>query len=140
MNTKIIKYKKKGYFAIITPIVVLLCAIFILFLTVFIINVIKPFILYEKLDSIANKYMFVIERYGYLSQEEKISLEKEIQKEGFDLKNIVIIYPDSKKLYGEVIEFCIKYKFDLKLPLLGNEISNNKRFDLTIKKHSISKR
>jgi len=66
LNTKIIKYKKKGYFAIITPIVVLLCAIFILFLTVFIINVIKPFILYEKLDSIANKYMFVIERYGYL--------------------------------------------------------------------------
>lgn len=141
MKNRIKIYKKRGFSVVITPIIVLICMIFILFLTCFIVNVIKPFILYEKLNGIANKYMFVIEKYGYLSQNEKMSLEEEIKNRGFDLENIDIVYPEFQKSYGEVLEFCIKYQFDLKVPLLNDKgvEKTSKKINLTVKKHSISK-
>ena len=54
---------KKGSTFMITPIIVLFSSIFILIIGMFFVNAIRPFICYEKLNSISNKYMFVIEKF-----------------------------------------------------------------------------
>lgn len=135
------KFLKKGNTLLATPIIVLFSIIIIISLGMFFINAIKPFILYEKLNDISNKYMFVIERFGYLTLAEKNNLEKELKNSGFDLTNINIVYPEKQKTYGEVLEFIITYKFDLKFPnLINNQIFNNdKVIDIVVKKHSFSK-
>ena len=63
---KNIKYKK-GNVIVTAPIILLCCMFLILVLGTFYINAIKPFIWYEKLNNISNKYMFIIEKYGYLT-------------------------------------------------------------------------
>lgn len=135
------KYLNKGNALLVTPIVVLFSMMIILSLGMFFVNAIKPFILYEKLNDISNKYMFVIERFGYLTLNEKNNLEKELKNSGFDLENISIEYPENQKSYGEVLEFLITYKYNLKFPnLIDNLIFNNdKVIDIVVKKHSFSK-
>lgn len=74
------------------------------------INTIKPFIWYEKLNKISEKYMFVIEKYGYLTYSEKNNLLQELQGNGFEIKNISITVPNVKKSYGELVNFKINYE------------------------------
>lgn len=134
------KYFKKGDALVLTPMIVLFSVIIILILGMFFVNAIKPFIWYEKLNDIANKYMFVIEKFGYLTSKEKINLEKDLVNAGFDINKVIIEYPNSKKYYGEILEFVIKYNFEVKLPNFTNGISSsNKQMDLIVKKYSYSK-
>lgn len=130
---------KKGNTLIITPMVVLFSIIIILILGMFFVNAIKPFIWYEKLNDISNKYMFIIEKFGHLTYEEKNNLEKELIESGFDINNITITYPQTQKSYGEVLEFIIKYGFEVKLPTFNNINDTNKKIDIVVKKYSYSK-
>lgn len=129
---------KNGNTLLVTPIIVLFSIISILVLGIFFINAIKPFIWYQKLNDISNKYMFVIEKFGYLTYEEKNNLENELVESGFDINNITILCPETQKSYGEILEFYIKYEFNFKLPTLINNINNNK-IGIVVKKYSFSK-
>jgi len=137
---KIIK-NKKGNIIATAPIILLFSILLIFILGTFYINAIKPFIWYEKLNNISNKYMFIIEKYGYLTSLEKINLEKDLIKSGFDINNINIIYPDTQKSYGEILEFSIRYKLHIGFSLLDNTVLENKlsNINLVVKKHSFSK-
>lgn len=132
---------KKGSIIATAPIILLFSMFLIFILGTFYINAIKPFIWYEKLNSISNKYMFIIEKYGYLTNLERINLENDLIKSGFDINNISIVYPDTKKSYGEILEFSISYKLSIKFSLLDNTALENKlsNIDLVVKKHSFSK-
>ena len=58
---------KKGNVAFSLTIVISL--MFFVVLAVYIVNMITPFIWYQKLENIANKYVYVIEKFGYLTRE-----------------------------------------------------------------------
>lgn len=134
------KMKRKCGSTIVTvPIIVLFSMIFIFILGQFFVNAIKPFIWYEKLNSITNKYMFVIEKFGYLTNDEKLNLEKELVDSGFSINNITLEFPNYKKPYGELLQFSIKYKLQIKLPSLSMGKYDTKQIDIVVKKHSFSK-
>lgn len=105
-------YKSKGNSLVATPIVLVISILFIIFIGIFTINNILPFIWYEKLNNIALKYIFVIEKYGYLTDSEIDSLKSDMQDQGFDISKIIIDVPKEQKNYGELIEFSILYNYN----------------------------
>lgn len=125
--------KKKGSTAISVAIVTVVGIVVICMLIAYVINAITPLILQQKLQAVANKYMYVIEKYGYLTNSEKETLLGELQHNGFDISRINLVYPTLKKPYGEMLEFSISYKYN-SIPLLGMEERNIK-----VTKNSYSK-
>lgn len=72
------------------PIILVISVIVIIFVGVFIINTIIPFIWYEKLNSIAQKYMFVVEKYGYLTENEKnVLIQKSLKSRDLIMQVLV---------------------------------------------------
>lgn len=137
MNIK----NRRGNSIITIPFLLVISMFMIILLGTYIINSIIPFIYHQKLITIANKYMFVIEKFGYLTIEEKNSLNKELNDSGFDLSKITLIYPDELRSYGELIEFEIDYILVLKTPTVSSGTYNlkNKETILKIRKNSFSK-
>ena len=133
--------RKKGNTMITAPIVFCITLLMIIMLSVFLINLIIPFVYYEKIDNIATKYIFVIEKFGYLTKKEKDSLLLELQEEGMSLSNIVINYPDKIKEYGTPIELNISYTHKFKTPQILNNILNLKAEEtiISVRKNSFSK-
>lgn len=136
------KKYKIGNSVLTFPIMLLTSSMFIVIVGVYIINLIIPFLWYEKLNSTSQKYMFVIEKYGYLTEIEKSSLLTDLENQGFDISYIEIIAPNIIKNYGELIEFEIKYKVKRKTPIMlkGNVNLEEKYIDMVVKKYSYSKR
>lgn len=124
---------KKGSTAISVAIVTVVGIVMICMLVAYVINAITPLILQQKLQAIANKYMYVIEKYGYLTSSEKDTILIELQQEGFDISRITLVYPALKRPYGEILEFSILYKYT-SIPLFGTEEKN-----IEVTKNSYSK-
>lgn len=137
-----IKNNKIGNTALTLPIVTTISIILIVFVGIYVVNTILPFIWYEKLNSLSQKYMFVIEKYGYLTSNEKQNLMNELKNQGFDIENIKLKAPSEIKDYGELIEFEIKYNFNQNNPIIKNKNigKENKNIELVIYKNSYSKR
>lgn len=133
---------KKGSTIISTSIILVVSIIVLLCIGVFIINSITPFIWYEKLNNIALKYMFVIEKYGYLTDAEKNTLINDMKSEGFDISEVDLKYPSEQKAYGELLQFSVKYNLKINLPTFSNGIVGiqNKTIPLSINKSSYCKR
>lgn len=129
---------KKGETVITTPLVLLISIAFIMILTVFCINMITPFIWYQKIQLVANKYMYVIDRYGYLTSLELTQMKNELKSEGLDINSIKITAPTSKKTYGTLIELKIEYNAKQDIILLDNK-SMTRVVPLVIRKYSYSK-
>ncbi len=108
--------KKKGSSVMTLPFVVIISLAVILIFGIFTVNIVLPFIWYQKLQLSSYKYMYIIEKYGYLKKDEKNLLLEELVDKGFDKKEITIISPDSPVGYGNIIEFSIKYNYKQKLP------------------------
>ncbi|MEG1989752.1 MAG: hypothetical protein RR144_01305 [Clostridia bacterium] len=132
---------KKGSSMVVAPFVLIISLFMILSIGIYLINSIIPFIYYEKLNNISTKYMFVIEKFGYLTLDEKTSLMFELNKQGFDNTNIILEYPSSVKEYGELINFNISYKLISKLPSIenGKFCLKEKETIITVRKNSFSK-
>lgn len=111
-------YKKEGNTVLTMPLVLGVSILLIIIMCVFTINLIIPFVWYQKLQVVAYKYMYVIEKYGYLTISEKDTLVEELESKGFDKEEIDVVVPNGPKGYGELIEFEIKYNYKQKLPSL----------------------
>lgn len=94
----------------------------------FSINCFMPLILQQKLQMISTKYMYIIEKYGYFTKEEKAYLMKELEQGGFNMDKVIVEAPEIPKKYGETIEFNICYTY-VPMQFLGmeNKIINVKR-------------
>lgn len=101
---------------------------------VYIIECITPFILHQKLQSVATKYMYIIEKYGYLTKQEKEYMMQELTEKGFISSNIQIIYPETPRSYGETLELKLIYKYIQSMPLFGMDCR-----ELIVNKVSYSK-
>jgi len=135
-----IRYKN-GNSAVTVPIILVISIFMIIIMGTYIINSIIPFIYHQKLITLANKYMFVIEKFGYLTDEEKNLLESELNDSGFDISRIILKYPNELKNYGELIEFEIDYILVLKTPTIVDGTYNliEKETILKVRKNSFSK-
>ena len=97
-------------------------------LSVFLITLIKPYILYEKMLSTSLRYMFVLEEYGYLNDNDEKLLIKELENQGFKRENIIINATKEKKEYGESVQLIIEYRYNMNLPFFNeNSLIINKQ-------------
>ena len=114
---KVNKRKASSGNSVLTlPFVIVISLTLIIIFGFFTINMILPFIWYEKLQHMSYKYMYVIEKYGYLTSSERASLIEELEEHGFDKNEIKIESPIEPAGYGNVIKFNIRYNYKQKLP------------------------
>jgi len=129
---------KKGNTTV--AITLLISLAFLLVLTIYIVNMITPFIWYQKLENISSKYIYVIERFGYLTQEEEDKLYEELKNDGFNVRNVVVDCPKQPLEYGTLFKFEIKYNMRQNYNIINNGIKNEARYiSLRLKKYSYSK-
>lgn len=107
---------RKGNSVITLPLLIAFSTIIIGVLGFFIISLIKPYIMYEKLLSTSLRYMFVLEEYGYLNNNDEKMIIKDLINQGFKKENITINATKDKKEYGEAVELIIEYKYEYTLP------------------------
>lgn len=130
--------KKKGN--VTTTITLIVTLGFLLVLTIYIINTILPFIWYQKLQTVANKYVYVIEKFGYLTDTEEEALYEELEQDGFDLSCVKLKCPKSYLEYGTLFEFEITYNLHQEYNVISDGIKNEARIvPLTIRKYGYSK-
>lgn len=139
------KYKSQtGSTTIGAPIVTAVSVFLIALLIVVAVNILIPFIWYEKLSIESLKYIFVMEEFGYLTEEEKSSLLDELAAQNFDPDGIDIAATDKPVEYGDPIFLNITYKYTFNLPFIAeNPFSaekGEKTVDMFIRRQSVSKR
>jgi len=132
--------KRKGNTVLTMPFVIIISLTLIIIFAIFTINMILPFVWYEKLQHTSYKYMYVLEKYGYLTNSEKASLIEELEKHGFEKDEITIESPTQPVGYGNVIEFNIKYNYKQKLPSWEGSLKMvTKTIPINVNKTIISK-
>lgn len=131
---------KKGETVVTAPFTILIAMAVIITITIYCINMITPFIWYQKLQIVATKYMYIIDKYGYLTIEEKENMVGELKDEGFNEDYLLITYPRTPLPYGTLIELKIDYVIKQKAPYFSNIIATEeKSIPICIKKYSYSK-
>jgi len=135
-----IKNIKHGNTVLTMPFVIIISFVVVIVFGIFAINMILPFVWYQKLQLTSYKYMYIIEKYGYLSNEEETNLIEELAEKGFDKEELKIETPNQSKGYGNIIEFNITYNYKQKLPLWkGSFKMQTKDIPLNVRKVIISK-
>ena len=133
---------EKGSVIITAPIITVAMFFIIAVTIVIAIEVIKPFIIYEKISSLALKYIFIMEEYGYLNELEKNNLINELENKGLDRGDVVVLGNTTKQDYGEQISLKIEYNFESRLYKITNKFALDKReavIPIVIEKKSFSK-
>lgn len=130
--------KKRGSSALATPIMIGISIIILSVLFVLVINLITPFILYLKIENIATKYIFVIEKFGYLTEIEKNNMLNELNSQGISSNYVTVECPNKKEPYGNLISLSINYEYQYNIPGFSNDQKERKTM-ISVKKNSFSK-
>ena len=134
---------KKANSVITLPLLIAFSTIAIATFSIFLINILKPYIMYEKLLSTSLKYMFIVEEYGYLNSSDKKNLIQDLKNQGFDESYISIQATDTKQDYGNEVHLIITYNYDLSLSVFRrNTLSikrKNKTVPMRVIKYGVSK-
>lgn len=99
------------------------------------VEILIPYLWYEKLSSTTIKYIYVMEEYGYLTSKEAIMLKEELKEQGFNIQNIDVSYTNNRVSYGDPIFLKLTYKYEMKLPFKESQF-----IDMKIERNSVSKR
>ena len=126
---------KSGSSVLTTPIIIALGIMIVTVLLHLVVEVIMPYLWYEKLSSTSIKYVYLMEEFGYLTNKEANLLKDDLENQGFKMKNINIEYTNNKVDYGEPIYLKIFYKYELKIPL-----ASSKLIDMQVERNSVCKR
>lgn len=127
--------KQRGSEIITTPLIIVLGMFLVTCLFVFAIKILTPYIWYSKLSSTCLKYVFVMEEFGYLTNQEKVQLKKELKQQGFEENKIKISATSKRQEYGMPIYLEVEYQYLLDLPMVGE-----KEIAMQISRQSVSKR
>ena len=125
---------KSGSSVLTTPIIIAFGIMIVTVLLLLVVEVIMPYLWYEKLSSTSIKYVYLMEEFGYLTNKEVNLLKDDLENQGFKMKNINIEYTNNKVDYGEPIYLKIFYKYELKIPL-----ASSKLIDLQVERNSVCK-
>lgn len=126
---------KKGSSILTTPIIIAIGMLFVMILVLTTVEVIIPYLWYEKLSSSCIKYLFIMEEFGYLTNKEANVLKADLESQGFDVDKITLRYTNNKVKYGEPIFLEVGYKYNMQLPIVGGKI-----IEMNVERNSISKR
>ena len=118
-----------------TPIIIAIGVMIIATLIALAINIIMPYIWYEKLSSASIKYIYIMEEYGYLTKKEIGNLKEELKSQGFNNDALNIGYTSTRVEYGSPIFLEIEYDYLIDTPF-GEDIS----VPMVITRNSVSKR
>ncbi len=129
------KRNNKGSTIITTPVIIAIGLLLVATLIVFAINIIMPYIWYEKLSSACIKYVFVMEEFGYLTNKERTNLITELEEEGFDKTKLTVNCTNKRVAYGDPIYLRVGYTYKLDLPVVGTRY-----IPMNIRRESVSKR
>lgn len=127
--------EKRGSSILTTPIIVAIGILLVATLVLLTVELLVPYLWYEKLSSTTIKYIYVMEEYGYLTSKEASLLKEELINQGFEGKNISINYTNNRVAYGEPIYLKLDYNYKLKLPFMNEQIIN-----MVVERNSVSKR
>ena len=136
-------YSQKGNTIVAMPIVLIVVFFIFISIAVMCIRLIEPFIIYEKMSSSSLRYIFIMEEYGYLTDNDRSKLKKELIGKGLDEENITIRATSELKEYGHPISLIINYKHNINLPSFEESIipkMSPKEINLKVFKRSFSKR
>jgi len=112
----------------------------LLIVAIYIINTIIPFVWYQKLQAVADKYVYIIEKFGYLTADEERELYQELEQDGFDLSRVTLDCPKSYLEYGTLFKFEITYSLQQEYSVIADGIKNEARTVLLqIRKYGYSK-
>lgn len=126
---------KKGSAIITTPIIIAIGIMIVSTLIVMAVNILTPYIWYEKLSSACIKYIFVMEEYGYLTKNEVIELKADLVSQGFNEDKLKLSYTSSRVMYGNPIFLKISYDYNINLPFGASQ-----NIPMIIERNSVSKR
>lgn len=104
-------------------------------LVLLVVEILTPYLWYEKLSSACIKYIYVMEEYGYLTSKEAGLLREDLLKQGFEDDNITLKYTNNKVAYGEPIFLNVSYEYELKIPFMESKV-----IDMEVERTSVSKR
>ena len=124
-----------GSAIITTPLIIAIGMMIISMIIVIAVNVITPYLWYEKLSSASIKYIYVMEEFGYLTKNEITNLKNELIKQGFEEEKMDIGYTSTRVSYGNPIFLKIAYDYKIDMPF-GEDID----VPMVITRNSVSKR
>lgn len=133
--------RKKGSSVIGMPIAISIATISLIAIFVCMVNFIVPFSIYQKIDNVATKYIYVIEKFGFLTENEKNNLLSDLNNKGISSNYVTLEYPSFKEPYGNLVTLKISYRYVFNMPRIMNNkiISNKKETVISIEKNSFSK-
>jgi hypothetical protein len=131
---------EKGFAVLPKPLVIVISLIL---LVLFFFYVVMPLVSYFKLAGQNIKFLYIMEQYGYLTDDEKDNLLNSLESSGFDISNVTITSTEYPVDYGEPIFLEIKYKYIFRLPFLNNSSPSSSKPDisitLSVRRNSISR-
>jgi len=105
---------EKGSTVLVTPLIWVISILIFLFFLVTSLNVIEPFVIYQKISETSLKYIFIMEEYGCLAAKDKENLLKELSQKGLDISKVKIFANERVREYGQVVELNIQYRYSFK--------------------------
>ncbi|MBE5813206.1 MAG: hypothetical protein E7314_06105 [Clostridiales bacterium] len=134
---------ERGNSMIAVPIVVMIIFFIFTVFSITFVNILKPFVIYEKLSSTSLKYIFVMEEYGYLTSKEREKLKKDLEGKGLERDKINLRATSEKQDYGEPLSLILTYDCPLTIPSFNNSFIPTlvtKDIEVRVTKYSFSKR
>ena len=135
--------KNKGSTILVTPIIWVITIFIFIFFIAFMVRVLEPFTIYQKMSETTLKYIFVMEEFGCLNKKEKENLKEELAQKGLDTNNINIYATEVEKEYGEMIELNIEYKYPFKRTIFNDTLNpqySENSINICVSKKGVSKR
>ena len=106
--------QENGSTLLATPLIWMISILIFLFFLVTSLNIIEPFVIYQKISETSLKYIFIMEEYGCLAAKDKANLLKELSEKGIDTSKVKIVANERVREYGQVIELKIQYQYAFK--------------------------
>ena len=133
----------KGSTILITPIIWVITIFIFMFFMVFSVRIMEPFMIYQKISATTLKYIFIMEEFGYLNEDDKVNLVSELSSKGLVTENIVVEATDEEVNYGDVIELNVTYDHPYKKGSFENSFFPKYREEIIkicVSKKGVSKR
>ena len=131
---------KNGSSAISTTLSTMFCIFLLAIFAVSIMQMLMPFLAYQKMQTVVVKYMYVIEKYGYLTKAEYNNLISDVVSCGIEEKTISIEYPSSPQVYGTLLKLKVQGDYTSNLVIWSDSISHKlTKTNLCVTKYSYSK-
>ena len=99
--------------------------------------------IYQKISATTLKYLFVMEEFGYLNDDDEKNLKTELMNKGLELDRILIDATDEEKDYGEIVELNVTYEHPYRKSSFENSLIpkyTEEIIRISVSKKGVSKR